>query len=543
MAGTKETPRQRMIGMMYLVLTALLAMNVSKDILHSFVVINKGLETTNENFQQKNQSIMDEFRAQMAFDPIKTRPHYQNAQTVESLSAELNDYIESLKKHLIGQTGGYDESAPDSLYQLGNVDSKDNYDIPTEILIGSEPAFPKEGEFSALELKSKINTYRESLVQVFDPGSDADVIHKISEDLKLNEVPDPEGKMESWEVGNFYHLPLAACITNLSKIQSDIRNAEADALSELYENITGEDYNFDTIAARVIPRSSYVLLGEEYEADVFLAAFSRTEQPEVLLGAFEEESGAFSASDSLEVEEGLGHMAVKTTREGFQKYEGMIKIKKRDGSTKEFPFASEYLVAKPSLTVAPTAMNVFYKGIANPVEISVPGVANENLSVRMTGGNSIRQKGDGLFEVNMVPNSPRDVEVVVTATLTDGSQREMGRRKFRAKQLPTPFASIGGVSTSGRMTNNELISKQGIRAQYGDDFQFNIIPVVTKFKVSTRYRGSQIGPRVTGNRWTQEVINIIEALPAGTQVIFEHIEAEGPDGIPRPLSPIVITIR
>lgn len=543
MAGTKESPRQRMIGMMYLVLTALLAMNVSKDILHAFVVINEGLQTTNTNFEQKNASIMDRFRAQMALDAAKTRPHFERAQTVQSSAAELNTYIESMKHHLIMRTSGYDETTADSMYQLKNVDSKDNYDVPTEIMIGSEPASPKEGEFSALELKAKINAFRSSVTALFDPVQDADVIRKIEEDLRLSQVPNPEGKLESWEIGNFYHLPLAACVTNLSKIQSDIHNAESDAIKELFDNITGEDYNFDTIAARVIPRSSYVLLGEEYQADVFLAAFSRTEQPDIMLGDFEEETGTFSAQDSLDVEEGLGHMAVKTTREGFHRYSGLIQIKKRDGSTKSFPFESEYLVAKPSLTVAAEKMNVLYKGIPNPVNVSVPGVANEDLSVSITGGSSLRLLGAGHYMADMSTGSPQEAFVVVSAKMPDGNIREMGRIPFRVKNLPKPYAKVDQITTSGRMEKQLLISVQGIRALYGDDFVFDLPCRVTSFTMTTSYQGNFIEEHSTNHLWTPKMIEVFRALRSGSKVVFENITAQGPDGIPRKLSPIVITIR
>lgn len=542
MASGKETPRQRMIGMMYLVLTALLALNVSKDLLNAFVVINDGLVSTNNTLENKSESVMAQFKAQLAVDEQKTRPFYDRALIVKSEASEFNAYVEALKNHLIDGTEGYDETMPDSMYLLRNVSQKDNYDVPTQMLIGSEAASPIKGAFTATELREKIESFRASVVDQFDPNKDGDFISKVETDLALKEVPNGEGKLEPWEIGNFYHLPLAACITNLTKIQADIRATETDALKSLYDNISVDAFKFDTIAAKVIPRSNYVLLGENYEADVFLAAFSSTEQPEMLLGNTDPTSGDFQRADSLVVEQGLGKMVSTTTSEGFKTYEGVIKMKRNDGTTKDYPFKSEYLVAKPSLTVAPTKMNVLYKGIKNPIKVSAPGVPNENLRVSITGGSSLRPTGDGAFEVNVSKNSPTTAEVVVVADLGDGRTREMGREKFRVKRLPKPYAKIGSITTTGRMSGPEIIARQGIRALYADDFEFQFICRVMSFEMSAIYQGNIVDPVSKSNAFTQEMKVVLRALPSGSKVTFSKIKAEGDDGVQHELSPIVITI-
>jgi len=542
MAGGKESPRQKMIGMMYLVITALLALNVSKDLLNAFVVINDGLITTNETIYHKSQSVMDQFRAQLALDAKKTRPYYERALEVEQMSEEMNQYVEQLKGHLIQQTVGYDETTADSMYALRNVDKKDNYDVPTKILIGSEAAFPKQGEFTALELKSELERFRDDLGALFDPIREKDIIEKIESDIVLGKVPNADGKLENWEVGNFYHLPLAACITNLTKIQSDIRAAENDALKSLYDNVTLNDFKFDTIAAKVVPQSSYVLLGEEYKADVFLAAFSRTEQPEMFIGDFGPDESLVNIQDSLEVHDGLGRLNVKTTKEGFQTYHGVIKMKRNDGSTKDFHFESEYLVAKPTTTVAPTKMNVLYKGIKNPIKVSAPGVPNENLSVSITGGNSLRAASNGEYEVQMSRSSPSQVFVVVKAEMEDGTTKELGRSEFRVKRLPKPYAKIGEIESSGNLSAGRLIASRGIRALYSDDFEFNLNCKVTSFRMNTFYKGGAVDATENSNQFNAEMKTIISALPSGTTVTFDKIFAIGDDGVKHEMSPIMIKI-
>ncbi|MDC1212108.1 gliding motility protein GldM [bacterium] len=542
MAGGKESSRQKMIGMMYLVLTALLALNVSKDLLNAFVVINDGLATTNQTIYHKSQSVMDQFRAQLALDAQKTRPYYERAVQVETLAAEMDEYLESLKANLIKQTVGYDESTPDSMYALRNVEMKDNYDVPTEILIGSEPAFPKDGPMTALALKQELERYRDELSGLFDPIREESIIDKIESDIVLNKVPNADGKMEHWEVGNFYHLPLAACITNLTKIQSDVRAAENDALKSLYDNVTLNDFKFDTIAAKVVPKSSYVLLGEEYNADVFLAAFSRTEQPEITLGEYNSESDQFHVTESIDVSEGLGKVQITPNREGFQTYHGVIKMKRNDGSSKDFHFESEYLVAKPTATVAPTKMNVLYKGISNPIKVSAPGVASENLSVSITGGNAMRPSSNGEYDVQMSKSSPQKVFVVVKAEMEDGSTKELNRSEFRVKRLPKPYAKIGDIESSGNLSAGRLIAARGIRALYSDDFEFNLNCKVTSFRMNTFYKGGAVDATENGNEFNAKMKTIINALPAGTAVTFDKIFAIGDDGVKHEMSPIMIKI-
>ena len=543
MSGGKETPRQRMIGMMYLVLTALLALNVSKDLLNAFVIINDGLNESTQTQHSKNLSLMDQFKAQMAVDARKTQPFYELALSVEASSQEMIDYVESMKRHLIAQTVGYDELTHDSMYLLRNVDKKDDYDTPTNLLIGSEPAFPKEGDFTALDLKHRLNAHRDQLSQLFDPTREAEAIEKIQSDIALNELPNAEGKLEPWEVGNFYHLPLAACITNLTKIQADIRTAESDALKSLYDNVSVNDFKFDTIAARVVPKSNYVLLGENYQAEVLLAAYSTTEQPNMMLGTRDANTESFSPGDSIPVENGLGMISTKSTKEGFHTYQGVVALKRNDGSVKHFPFESEYLVAKPSLTVAPTKMNVLYKGIVNPVKISAPGVANENITASITGGNSIKKIANGMYEVSVSKTSGMDVEVIVTATLEDGTKREMGREPFRVKRLPKPYAEIGDISTTGRYSNNELLARQGIKAMYAPDFEFQLKCSIVEFEMTTRYQGNVVGDLAKNAYFTPQMIEIIKALPSGTEVVFKNIRAKGDDDVRHDLSPIVITIK
>jgi len=290
MAGGKETPRQKMIGMMYLVLMALLAMNVSKEVLNSFVVINTAIENTNEAFSEKNGQALNQFAKQNGINPAKVGPFYAAAQTVVSESDKLDEYLDKLKKRLVAETEGFPgENGPNDYYEtkkanedieegdewnLMHVGKKDNYDVVTNVMIGSDPGNPVDGENSAKELRAKIEAWKTKLI--------ASVPAKHRETFKkdigftFEQVQVAKNEAQDWEAGNFYHVPIAAVVTNLSRYQADLKTAESEALSLLFGEISADDFKFDTLAVKVLPNSNYITLGDSFKADVIVAAVSYT---------------------------------------------------------------------------------------------------------------------------------------------------------------------------------------------------------------------------------------------------------------------------
>lgn len=197
MSSGKESPRQKMIGMMYLVLTALLALNVSKDVLDAFVVVNNGLENTNTNYAARNEVLYAEFDLAKSIDPVRVTPNWKLAQAIKEHSAELTNYIDQLQKELVSSTDKIEKKVADTL-KMSNIESKDNYDIPTNILIGES----EDGSGgSSRELKNKLIAYREQLSSCILP--------KDKKNIKLDiDTQDPVNTSENWEMYNFFHRPL-----------------------------------------------------------------------------------------------------------------------------------------------------------------------------------------------------------------------------------------------------------------------------------------------------------------------------------------------
>jgi gliding motility-associated protein GldM len=262
MAGYKETPRQKMIGMMYLVLTALLALNVSKQILDAFVVVNESMEITNENFSKKLDNSFAKFKIQYQLNPNKVGPYWVKAQEAHRLSEDFAKYVDSIKYLVIQKTERMPTLNDAKKVALRDVKRKDSYDTPTTMFIGAS-VDGSAGE--AKILKDKIEAFKKKMLDLVDPKYRSTV--KIGMDTK-GPYFDADGNKQNWEMHNFYRTILAANVTILNKIKAEIYNAEFDITNILLAAISAEDFKYDRIDARVIPRSSYIFLGDDYNAEI-----------------------------------------------------------------------------------------------------------------------------------------------------------------------------------------------------------------------------------------------------------------------------------
>jgi gliding motility-associated protein GldM len=540
MAGGKLPPRQKMIGLMYLVLLALLALNVSKDILDAFILVNTSLEKTVINYDEKNGLLYADFNQAKTFDPNKATPLWEKAQTAKKESLALVSYIKSLQSKLIQETENITEVEADTL-SLINVNGKDNYDIPTNILIGQSEDGSKG---LARELKIRLAQYKKNMLALFSQKQQ----QSLKIDLKTEDIHTSEG-IESWEMGNFYHTPLAASITLLSKIQTDVKNVEYDVVSSLLKYAGKKEFNFDTIVTKVIPNSNYVLLGEPYKADVFLAAFSTTQNPKILIGNYDAEKNEMSGiSDTVPVNNGLGQYEVNTSREGIYSYEGVLQLKNSSGGIENFPFKSEYIVAKPSLVVSPDKMNVFYIGPENPVSISVPGVASENIRATVSGsGNKITKTANGKYIVKLKTGTPKNVKVNVSATMPNGEIRNMGNMAFVAKKLPKPEASFLNQTGEMKLTRNEIKNYPIIKASYGSSFVFTGLPLtVTNCLIEIYRNGGRIHDNSDMNSKTipQRTRTFFkDKIRRGDKIFFSEIRVKDINGQTIKLNGIQIKVR
>jgi hypothetical protein len=228
--------------------------------------------------------------------------------------------------------------------------------------------------------------------------------------------------------------------------------------------------------------------------------------------------------------------------------EGLIKIKAPSGEIQHYPFKSEYIVARPSLVVSPDKMNVFYIGPLNPVSISVPGVASENIRATINGtGNKIEKIGNGKYQVKLTTNSPRNVNVTVSAIMPDGTTRNMGSMPFLAKKLPVPYASVAGKSGELKIIKNEFKGFKTVRGTYGEEFLFTGLPLtITNCNVEV-YRNNMPVFEET-NMKTQNLTEKVkdffgDKLKKSDKVYFTKVRAIDINGQSQTLAGIQIDVK
>ena len=531
------TPRQKMINLMYLVLLALLAMNVSKEILNSFALLNNGLVKTNENFGVKNEITYNQFEQAYLNDPVKVKEWIDRANGVKARSKKMYDYIEIIKKELILKVEEKEDvtieshTGADSVIKINSdvfhMQAKDDNSTPTRYFLGDK--HKAEPGNKAHEFKEEIRKYKEDLL-TYIPVKDR---QNINLGLDINDIySSAEGMKISWETNNFYHNPAIAIIALLSKMQNDVKNAESDIINALYRRIDLMSYKFDTLSARVVANSNYVLLGEEYRAEVFLAAFSSTSNPTVSLGEVDSATNTIKGpkdTSSVKVSKGIGIYTTSPTAEGTVEWGGLIGMKDPADPTKTnyYRFKSEFKAARPAIVVSPTKMNVFYIGLENPVEISVPGKAASDLQPSVSGGSIGGSNGKYIVKVN----GPAGKECTVNVSArTPAGVKSMGPGiKFRMKNVPSPVPTVYGKRGTDVIKAGEMQFITGV-VPVLDNFEFELKFPVVSFDVSMNVNGLEVTESTTGPSMSDKQKALIKRAKKGNKVYIEKVKVKKPGG-------------
>ena len=523
MAATNcpETPRQKMITMMYLVYTAMLALNVSAEILQAFVTVGDSLEVTNKLLLSKTASSYQMFENAYNNDPGKVGPNWQKAQIVRKETKEILAYLDDVKYDLVAFTdGGIKAEAKKKIEAQGfnAIDKKDNYNEPTRYFTANTEDGSKG---KAAEMRKKIEAYQEKMMQLCEPRF-RDQLKRIQVDTKSNH-PNAEGKQLNWQMYNFYHTVLAADMVVLNKLKSEIENCE-------YDMVSADDFKFDKVVAKVIPKETYIMQGGTYEADVIVAAYdSRSQLRGTVTGA------TLSATDS-----GTLHIKMGAGALGPKRYKGTVFVKKEAGEM-PYDFEGEYFVAAPSATISATKMNVMYIAVDNPIAVGAPGVKSEDLIVTMTGpGASIRKVGTGEYIANV--KTQGKVTVNVSAKV-GGQMRNLGSQEYRVKVIPKPTVKLGNKQ-GGRISREELIAQGGFRVSM-EGFDFPVTYSVVEYDMSFTTGGDAQAPlQGKGGRFSSEMTSKIQKLRRGNKVFIDNIRVKGPDGVKAASNPsMVFTIQ
>lgn len=503
----KISPRQKMINLMYIVLMAMLALNVSTDVLKGFSLVSDKLHLSTQNVMHINESMYKQLSEQMKANPAKTKPWFAKAQQVKAMSDSLYNLIEELKVAIVKKSDGKDGD-------VNNIKYMEDAEATNYIMLN-----PREGRGG--ELLKAVDSYRQRVTAMV---SDTEKRAIIQSSLNTDVPASAKAESKNWQEYMFEGQPTVAAITLLKKLQNDVRTAESDVLRELMVNIDVKDLRVNEVNAFVVPNSQTVVQGGRFQAQIFMAAVDTTNRPAIYI-------------NGQRINNERGMYETVCSRSGDFTLNGYIEMTNGEGRKVRRDFQQKYTVIPPSATVSADIMNVLYAGYDNPISVGVPGVSSNKLRVSMSGGGSFTQKGDGKF-IARPTNVGGETTITVLAQL-EGRMQEMGKYQFRVRKLPDPTAFIQSGDDhllGGKISKQILLSTRQLSAAI-DDGLLNIPFNVRGFEmVFFDNMGNQVPEVSQSAAITENQRNMIRQLSRGKRFFITKIRAQGPDGIERTLS-------
>ncbi|MDR1004146.1 MAG: gliding motility protein GldM [Prevotellaceae bacterium] len=506
-----NTPRQKMINLMYIVLMALLALNISSDVLNGFSLVDESLSRTTGNATVQNESIYKGLSDANLLNPEKVGPWFDKAQHVKQLSDSLYNYVDRLKSRIVRHADG----------ERGNVaDITNKEDLEAASFVMLAPGTGEGGR-----LLRQIDDYRATILAWVD---DPVQRHIISNNL-TTEVPhraDNAGK--NWQEYMFENTPVVAAVTLLTKLQSDVRYAEGEVLHLLMQNTDVQDVRVNRLQAYVIPTSQNVVRGGTYSARIILAAVDSTQRPAVFIGGERQPDNAD------------GWFETVANRTGEFTLDGYLELPQRNGEVLRRDFSQKYTVIEPSATVSATLMNVLYAGYDNPVSISVPGIPAGRVQASIVNGNGTLRRTAGGAYIAHPSTVGKDAVIRVTAT-TDGRTQSMGDYTYRVRQLPdpSPFIEYTEAGTPKRYRGGRGLSKAVLMNTPGivaaiDDGLLNINFRVLGFETVFFDNMGNAVPEVSQSAaFSARQKEMFRRLSRGKRFYISRVRAVGPDGVER----------
>ncbi len=568
MAGGKQTPRQAMIGMMYLVLLAMLAMNASKDLLNAFVSLDKGIAKTVSSFDQANAGFYSTID-KAAASSSSYKSVQEQANKIREKAAEVVQIMADHKVQLIASNSGAFMTTKDtagseewrSLFENGIPLNKDNQDIGGGFYVANGV----DSE-NAVKLKTALDEFRDLVINVLDTDKDESndyLVDRYKTLFNTEKGPnplEPGGPDVTWASRIAEHIPLAAVTANLTLWQSYVKNAEADVIGSIASKMDGSGMVVDKSKGVVQFDNGYVLKDDSVKAKIFLAAYNSKAASKIYVGVvdsskFLDKEGARLNQISYPVGEtptvpilgtprllkndgqGGGFFETAATEVGAQVVTGVIENKNSKG-TFYTRFKSSYMVAEPSATVAATKMSVFYVGVDNPVSVSAPGVAISDIEVTAPGLSFKPEKKAGTYNVR--PSRPTNNKGVDVVVKNKNSGAILGKSNFRVKRLPDPAASVLG-SKEGLISKGKLGVISRVDAKM-ENFDFDLSVSVKQFTLTVKVGSDLMSFKSSDNKLTPQMKKILMKVGRGSRIYFEDIKVSMPGGA-RKVPSLIFKVR
>lgn len=512
-----KEPRQLMINVMYLVLTALLALNVSAEIFNAFDMVDKGLVKANDALDQANKNVPAEIKKSAEKGP-QFKTYADRVDLVIATSKEGSDYVDGLKNALIEKGGGYHE-----VNGLRQLKALRDYDVTTRFLVNDG-----NGE----KLKAKMAELKEKFLTYIDEEDKAAFATKLPINIDDESWKKSTNKKLNWADFTFGHMPLGAVMPIFSKFTNDIKSSEAAVLNYLAGKVgLTQEVVLDQFRVVSSPKKSYVIKGEKFETEVFLSASAgKTSNTGITISV--------NGSNLPLNDEGAAQYSANAGDVGIKKYTAVARVfNPVTKETKEFKQEFEYEVGERSVTVSATKMNVFYIGVENPVEVSAAGVPSAQVKVSMDNGN-ISKNADGSYNVTVSGPPGREAIIRVSAPGVTYS------KAYRIKRIPDPVPSLGPKERGGNIGNGTFKGLGGlVPTLEGFDFDAKCnIGGFTLVRIAKRQDaefGPNQGPKISGK--AADLQN--KAVP-GDKYIFQDIKCKCPgDPAERNLGQLVFDIR
>ncbi len=494
-----KEPRQKMINIMYLVLTALLALNVSSEILNAFRTVRRSLENSNATVTQSTAIIMKSLEDK-SNDPVTTEratPWFQKAQKVNATADAIFKYIDGLKNDIITKAGGKPGDATVPF-------KEDNLDIVTKM-------FVQGGEGN--KLKQKLEQFQKDILGI-DPEIDS--AFKKSLNIDLSNPPGQDGKTKAWDLAYFNMVPTVAGLTILSKFQNDIKGAENKVVSFCHQKVGEVKVVFDSYAAIVGQNSNYLMPGQELEVKAGIGAFSKSSKPVITIGGttvpIGEEGFALYKTDAG----GVGAHSIPVRISFFNQTTGKDEVKE---------VKVEYTVGSANASIALDKMNVLYIGVDNPVTIAASGGGDDRIQTTISGGGgSLTRVGNGKY-VARVNSITDDCKITVTV---DG--KVAGASQFRVRTIPEAQAYVGGKPSGDPFLAGAFKAQGGVGAGI-KNFPFELSYDVVSFTFTCDTDDDIISIPVQGASFSGAVRTAInQHVKADRMVTIDDIRVKGPDG-------------
>lgn len=494
-----------MINLMYVVLMAMLALNVSTEVLEGFSLVEESLHRTTANSSSENEALYGDFETQMKSNPQKVKAWFEKATAVKQMSDSLFNFAQSLKVAIVKEADGEDGDVMD-------IKRKEDLEAASQVMLA-----PGTGQ--GKKLFDAINSFRERILTMVSSERQKKI---IASNLTTTLPKNAKTMGKNWQEYMFEGMPVAAAVTLLTKLQSDVRYAEGEVLHTLVANIDMKDIRVNKLSAFVIPNAQTVVRGDKFSAQIVMAAVDTTQVPQIFIGGRQMNL----RNNTYEI---------ITGRTGDFNLTGYITMQNGNGETIRRDFSQKYTVVDPSATVSADLMNVLYAGFSNPISISIPGVPLNKVSATMTGG-TLQPVGPGKYIAR--PSAVGKDVTINVLSLQTGTAKQMGQYTFHVRKLPdpTPYIVVGDNRfRTGGLAKASLMSVGGIKAAIDDgllDIPFKVLSFETVFYDNM---GNAVPMVSNGDSFSQRQRETFRSLARNRRFYITRISAIGPDGIKRNL--------